>query len=296
MLVLIFALVIIFFMKSSAGWPIDILKGHWQSRSSDIYFSISGVWTVQDGKAQLLNYEILNTDKENSRFELSVTTPPFSDNVVSTVKMSDNGKEMTMTTFSKTPLGEMSLSNTYKKIDEETEPPSDDKTNALKQGFADIHSLAMSGSLNDVKEVVEKGADINLKDSLGFTALHYACRDGKTEIVSYLLEQKADPNVRSYSVEISPLYFAIREGDQYPEIVSLLLKHGADVNIRSRDGNTPLHLAAYSDEMIEIVKILLDSGADPKILNKRQKSPLDIANEINQTEIASILKKALQME
>ncbi|KAF5363879.1 hypothetical protein D9756_000064 [Leucocoprinus leucothites] len=51
----------------------------------------------------------------------------------------------------------------------------------------------------------ELGADLNTQDSNGWTALHFAAKNGHTEIVKVLAELKADPNLQTH-LYFSPLY------------------------------------------------------------------------------------------
>lgn len=47
----------------------------------------------------------------------------------------------------------------------------------------------------------------------------------------------------------------------YQKIAALLLKYGADINLRSSDGRTPLHWAAFRNN-IPMLQFLIDNGAD----------------------------------
>lgn len=53
-----------------------------------------------------------------------------------------------------------------------------------------LHLAAMKGHLAVVKLLVEKGADTLQRASADFTPLHLAVREGKTEVVEYLLQDK----------------------------------------------------------------------------------------------------------
>ena len=44
----------------------------------------------------------------------------------------------------------------------------------------------------------EKSIDVNAKDEYGWTPLHVAALNGKTEIAELLLENRADINGRNY--------------------------------------------------------------------------------------------------
>ncbi|KAL5359318.1 hypothetical protein BJX96DRAFT_183666 [Aspergillus floccosus] len=101
------------------------------------------------------------------------------------------------------------------------------------------------------------------------TPLDYAAVSGLWGVVKLLLEEDADPNIRT-SDDIdygqTPLHYAVGNGHQ--EVVKLLLDKGADPNIKTGDninfGQTPLHYAVGNGHQ-EAVKLLLDKGADPNV-------------------------------
>jgi len=48
-----------------------------------------------------------------------------------------------------------------------------------------------------VRMLIERGADVNIKNSKGMTALMIASRGGRTEIVRMLIERGADVNIKN---------------------------------------------------------------------------------------------------
>ena len=56
-----------------------------------------------------------------------------------------------------------------------------------------LHTAAFRGRVEDVKLLLERGADPNAKDNAGRTPLHFAAFRGHVEIVKLLLERGADP-------------------------------------------------------------------------------------------------------
>jgi ankyrin repeat protein len=97
----------------------------------------------------------------------------------------------------------------------------------------------------------------NLKGRGGITPLMQAVLYGDAESVRFLLDNGADPNIRN-NVGATALMWAV--GDH--EKTRLLIDHGADVNARSDEGRTPLLIAAGRLGSSATVKLLLDRGAN----------------------------------
>lgn len=128
------------------------------------------------------------------------------------------------------------------------------------------------------KILLQKGANPNLTDSTGKTALMYAC-DGfagdlvfplPQERVNLLLQAGANPNEVDKKGQTA-LFYAVHSYQD--KIVPLLLKAGANPNIANSNGFTPLHQAS-SWGLTEIVRMLLEAGANPNLKDKKGHTPL----------------------
>jgi ankyrin repeat protein len=128
--------------------------------------------------------------------------------------------------------------------------------------------------------LVERWANVNVKDSAGTTPLFHAVRGGKLEIFKLLIERGANVNAKNKSREYAyPLHLAVLKGNA--EVVRLLVENGAKLNYLGTR-MTPLHIAAGTAN-IEIVRILVENGAD---VNKRARgkpatglTPLEYAKQ-----------------
>ena len=82
-------------------------------------------------------------------------------------------------------------------------------------------------------------SDVNARDpDSGRTPLHFAVENSDCEVVEQLLERGADVNVREKTGN-TPLHFAAIGNAS--EVAELLLYRGADVKVQDIVGNTPLH-------------------------------------------------------
>jgi ankyrin repeat protein len=127
-------------------------------------------------------------------------------------------------------------------------------------------------SLDLVKLLLGKGANVNLADDGGTTALIEAVgRRGPeyTAIAKLLIARGADIHA-----DHDAAIFAAA-GQAEPEIVKLLLSNGAPVNARNqeRDNNTVL-MEAASGSSVETMQLLLAAGADVKAVNEKGENAL----------------------
>ena len=114
----------------------------------------------------------------------------------------------------------------------------------------------------------------SLKGPGGSTPLMYAVLYGDADAVRLLLDNGADPNLRN-EAGASALMWAVDNLEK----TRVLLQRGADVNARSEDGRTALSIAASRFGSLAVVRLLLDSGADPSVKSPSYKGPLTPLSE-----------------
>lgn len=119
-----------------------------------------------------------------------------------------------------------------------------------------LHLAAYFGVKASVQLLLDRGADVNLKESEGRTSLCWASESGHIEVVRLLLKKGADLEAAD-GYGWTPLHLALWSG--HIEVVRLLLEEGADLEAGDEDGRTPLLLALESRH-IEVVKLLFSSG------------------------------------
>jgi ankyrin repeat protein len=102
----------------------------------------------------------------------------------------------------------------------------------IATGETPIMTCASSGSVEAVHALVERGADVNASEPTEHqTAVMWAAAEHHPQVVHALIEAKADLQARTRK-GFSALHFAAREGDL--ETIRLLLAAGVDIDIRSK--------------------------------------------------------------
>ncbi|XP_032465562.1 protein phosphatase 1 regulatory subunit 16A isoform X2 [Phocoena sinus] len=96
--------------------------------------------------------------------------------------------------------------------------------------------------LEDIRSLLQEGADLNAPGDHGATLLHIAAANG------------------------------------FGEAAALLLEHGASLSTKDRDGWEPLHAAAYWGQ-VHLVELLVAHGADLNGKSLMEETPLDVCGD-----------------
>lgn len=177
-----------------------------------------------------------------------------------------------------------------------------------------LHLATYLNLIDVVKDLVEKGASLELQDQDGNTALHVACQHGQTEcatemtrdvsssklvpvletqnwrglaclhlaalnkqhqILKLLMKKGANLNIQEGTSGKTALHLAVELHDLTS--VKLLLGRGANVDAAMFNGCTPLHLAVGRQDAA-IANLLCQSGADTMLRNMEDETALDLAD------------------
>jgi ankyrin repeat protein len=173
-----------------------------------------------------------------------------------------------------------------------------DLTNSNKETL--LHFAAFWGRFEIAKLLIDRQADVNVRDDQGRTPVHIAaCSNASLRVARLLLDAgaKADlftacmfgdlarvtlliyenPEVvhrREWFCKDTPLHKAAQKGHR--EVVVVLLENGADLMARNRLGQTALHQAALGGHP-ETVEYLIVEGAELNTRDSGGCTPLDLA-------------------
>lgn len=124
-------------------------------------------------------------------------------------------------------------------------------------GATTLMAAAYNGDEEVAADLVERGADLEVKDEDGQTPLMYAANAGRTAIVGLLLDRGADVDARDRQGS-TPIMFAAQHG--HTETVRRLLEAGPDLDVQGDHGFTALDFARQNGND-ETVRLLEQAGA-----------------------------------
>lgn len=190
----------------------------------------------------------------------------------------------------------------FQRIEKEKIWASEGLIELMSQSFVELGTVIL---------LLKKGAYINFQDDKGFTPLIKSVVFGHDAIAEFLLQQGADPLIKTYQGKIAsdfaihstPLCQLLKQKerdsllekfvprDRFSELLleavavfditerktNSILDGGADVNYQDQDGFTALILAVDNDNE-GIAEYILRCGADPLLKNKNGKTARDYAS------------------
>ena len=118
-------------------------------------------------------------------------------------------------------------------------------------------AAARTGNMKQVRDLLQKGTNVNARNEWGLTPLMGAAQNGHAQAGKLLLEKGAEINARQDS-GWTTLMVASFKG--HADFVNILLGKGADVSARTEKGVTALMLASSAGAM-KIAELLKAHGA-----------------------------------
>jgi len=172
-----------------------------------------------------------------------------------------------------------------------------------------LHEAAAKGLKTEVERLLGESIEVNSRDEVGATALHWAASYGQIEVAEILIRHGADPSLVdnqnqtpwawmvvgmgthiTSTEKLMPLWFmlqtdAMEEGTEATFLIheavaagdgsktKELLQSGMDVNQVDDGGKSPLYLAANP----KVAGLLLDHGANIDMKDQIDQTPLYLA-------------------
>ena len=163
---------------------------------------------------------------------------------------------------------------------------------AQGDGRTALHWAAVNGNSEMAKLLIYAGAGVNSLTRLGaYTPLHLASQVGHAGVAKVLLDGGADANALTSTGAVSALHFAAGSGNV--ELITALVDRGADANRAEQQwGHTPLMFAAAKGRTAA-VRTLLERGADVgitgRVIDMVQLEAEDRARRRRRSEIEKVL-------
>ncbi|KAJ7999937.1 hypothetical protein DPEC_G00199580 [Dallia pectoralis] len=171
-----------------------------------------------------------------------------------------------------------------------------------EDGYTGLHHASKLGSLEIVTLLLETGqVDINAQDSGGWTPIIWAAEHKHIQVIRALLNRGADVTLKDKEMNVC-LHWASFAG--CAEIAEMVLNAGCPLSSVNMHGDTPLHIAAR-EGFFECVTLFLSRGADIDIMNREGDTPLSLARsdspvwvslQINRKLRRGIANRILRME
>ena len=154
-----------------------------------------------------------------------------------------------------------------------------------------IFAAVKNNDIKEVKSLLDQGADPNSYDEDGDHLLMHATFYSSIDCMELLIQKGSNVNAKN-SLDETALMWALHDLAK----IKLLIRHGADVNAKAKSGNTPLLIASVGQAKYETVKFLLDKGADASAVNNRKENALIRAALFGDTAtISLLLSKGIDM-
>ncbi len=170
-----------------------------------------------------------------------------------------------------TPVKSAFLSDKIEEVEKYINPKNIDEEISISD-YTKITPLSVAasvGKLEIVKWLLEKKANVDIKDKELNSVLHQAVSGKNEEVVRLLLKAKANPD-DSNNNKATPLHNLASRGSS--DMARVFLNEDVKVDLIDAFGRTPLSIAIFNGNE-EVGKALLEAGASPLKVNDDLPTP-----------------------
>ena len=164
------------------------------------------------------------------------------------------------------------------------------EVNRPEDSVSALHVAAAWGKRECVLELLEAGAELNVKDPQGWTPLFWCAYSGRNKLLEVLIKRGADVNVRDDHGR-TPLHIAAEQG--HLGAVATLVGSGSVVMAKEAGGSSPLHLAAQKGNLA-VCECLVFNQGDLNARDGQGKNPIEIARQRQHRLVHRVLRRLLQ--
>jgi len=153
--------------------------------------------------------------------------------------------------------------------------------------FPSLLPLIRDGKIEEAKQFIEQGADVNEEDIHGNTLLLIAAQNGRDGIVEDLLLGGADVN-KGNNHKNAAIHLAAQNG--WTKVMEILLRaKNINVNFKDLHANTALHLAAQNGQIGIVSQLLERPEIELNAKNTHAHVPLHLSAQNGHLELSRIL-------
>lgn len=126
-----------------------------------------------------------------------------------------------------------------------------------------IYQSIYPSNIEDIKNTLSQGANINYKYVCGSNALHLAIRNKKPkEFISFLIDNGININEENNEGN-TPLIEACMSIHTDFKIIQLLIHHGANIDVKNKKEQSLLYILCMHSYKPKVLHFLIEKGLNP---------------------------------
>lgn len=184
--------------------------------------------------------------------------------------------------------------NLYESLTDYVNKNPDEINKVDKNGWSVLHFLCLLSHIKnyneEIKILIDRGADLNLQTNDGLTPLMIACNSiflleqisgfgspvgmirsahliNNFKTIELLITKGANVNLQSDLGFTALMYACHLKRANNIEPIELLIKNNANLDLQNNYGNTALFFACYSKQKIELIELLIKNNANLDLQN-----------------------------